>query len=167
MKKIMLVLVAVLLLTGCNKTTAPKTLPIIVEDNGEEIKEEIAISDYYSYVEDIAIEESGEDEHFPVYKNLYLLENNKYYYEFTEYGDVCGVWSIGTYTINGNKLELTEQYNGDCTKCYYTVNLSNYSFEVLEDQLLSQDGETLLKSNKTESPTTDLSTFNNCDKNVE
>lgn len=167
MKKIVLVLLAIMLLTGCKEKTKTNTLPIIIEEEGEVTKSDVKINDYYSYVETINIEDSGEEENFTVYKNIYLLEDNKYYYEFTEYGDTCGVWSSGTYTLNEDKLELTETYNGDCTKCYYTVNLNNYSFTVLEDQLLSSDGETLIKTEKAEKPNIDLTNYNNCDKNVE
>ena len=125
--------------------------------------------EYYSYSELIDFEDSNEDDSFTVHKTIYLFDSGDYYYDYAEYGDTCGVWSIGTYEKKDNKLILTEAKVGGCDDCYYTLNTKIYTFDIVGNNLVSDENETLEKSKANYVPIIDidsLGNFNNCDKEI-
>lgn len=156
-----------------NKDNDVKELP--VENNTSEntdVKEPeeepktISEVEYYFYEEDITPEDADESEKFTIFKSLYLFENGEYYYSFNEYGNVCSLWSKGKYEINDNTLLLKESSHGDCDECYYTKNLTNYSFGMKNNTLISDEDEVLKLNKVGELPNTSLNKLKNCDNTL-
>ena len=146
----------------------------IKEDNGSSIPSttnrpanESDKVEYYYYSELIDFEDSNEDDSFTVHKSLYLFENGDYYYDYAEYGDTCGVWSIGTYEKTSGTVTLKEKIHGGCDACYSKKNLKTYKFAVKEKSLFSDGNETLKLSKADVLPILDienLTGYKNCDK---
>ena len=139
--------------------TSTKSRPADENDNVE----------YYYYTELIDFEDSNEDDSFTVHKTIYLFENGDYYYDYAEYGDTCGVWSIGKYEKTSGTLTLKETMNGGCDACYYTKNLKTYIFAVKENSLISDGNEVLKKSKADVLPIIDiqnLAGYKNCNSQL-
>ena len=115
MKKILLVLVMLLLVTGCKDKNNNTN---IEPNNNTEVKETVR----YYYFENVTQTDPEDPSKTGIDKQqLYLLNDGTYWYVS---GIDCREAAYGTYTEDDNNVTLNEQRTYGCRGCYYEMEFS-------------------------------------------
>jgi hypothetical protein len=126
MKKILLVLMVLVLLTGCKKENNDNTNEI----KEPEVKETVR---YYYFENNTEIDPEDPSKKVTEIKELYLLEDKTYWFVS---GTDCRETAYGTYEEDENSLTLNEQRTYGCNECYYEMEFIT-SFTKSGDNLIT------------------------------
>ena len=119
-KKLLILLVLLVLISGCKKTRKPVEEP--------EVEPDVKITNRYYY----SSEEVQVDPEHPKYtetevRRLVLISDGTFYYE---YGTSCKEVGYGTYTETEEEIVLNETKIYSCNSCYFdSTDVSTYTKE--------------------------------------